>query len=78
MHLRVPASGMLTDRSIWDSLGPEGEGIVALAKSVVALDNSIATLGNLIFSFDVSIVRPLYSRPKMPRSFCLTQFDCSP
>ena len=61
MHLKFPVSRMLTDESIWDAFVPEGDNIVSLAESVVALDDSTPTSDKPIFSFDFSIVGPLYS-----------------
>ena len=61
LHLKAPVSRMLTDETIWDAFVPDGEEIVSLAESVVALEDSAATLETPIFSFDISIVGPLYS-----------------
>ena len=61
LHLKVPVSRMLTDESVWDAFVPDGEEIVSLAESLVASEDSTVTTKTPIFSFDISIVGPLYS-----------------
>lgn len=61
MHLKLPASRMLRDESIWDDFIPEGEEIVSMVESVIALNDSAASSHRPDFTFEISIVGPLYS-----------------
>ena len=61
IHLKIPASCVFTSETVWDEHVSWGQEIVDLAEKVVVLDGVPSKTDKPIFSFDLSIITPLYS-----------------
>ena len=68
---------MIMEQRVWDYFGPEGEGTVAFAKSIVALDmNLIGQAGFLICSQHIQTIKLTPTNAGTPSSDA--QSRCTP